>query len=189
MPAMRASCSATIAVFAARCAGGATCCHWHPPHVGNHAQPGTTRSAPALTTDRGSARSQPAWRSTTAADTRSPGAAYGTKTTRRPSWASASKPKVRRSTSRRSGSVNAGLAEEEEHLLGGEEVGREPAQEIALDDAARRDLDVARHELGEAPAEEAGRAPVDRVDRAPHAESRAGLARGREEKDVPDLEL
>src|SRR5204863_6991217 len=150
---------------------------------------GSTRAGPGTRTAAMRARRQPARRSTTSARTRSPGAAYGTNTTCRPWCASASKPKVRRSTSRRSAaSVNPELAQHEEHLLGREQVGDQAPHEIVLDDPARGHVDVARHHLENAGPEEERLAPVDGVDGG--ADPDAGpFPCGREEEIVGDVEL
>jgi len=59
----------------------------------------------------------------------------GTNTTCRPWCASASKPKVRRSTSRtRAPSVNPELAQHEEHLLGRERLAARAPHQVVLDD-------------------------------------------------------
>src|SRR5689334_10425024 len=123
------------------------------------------------------------------AHTRSPGAAYGTNTTS-PSWcASASKPKVSRSTSSvKSASIKAELAEHEQHLLGGVDAARDPAEELLLDDAARRHLHPVRHDVEEPRAEEDGRA-LDGLDRAADAQHRRAVAGARDEHVVRHLHL
>src|SRR2546427_1185213 len=136
------------------------------------------------------ARREPPRRSTTSACTRSAGAAYGTNTTCRPWCASASKPKVRRSTSRTSGSsVNPELAQHEEHLLGREQVGGQAPHQVVLDDPARGHVDVARHHLEDAGPEEDRLAPVDGVDGAADLEAGARVARRREEEKIGDRQL
>src|SRR5262249_25176234 len=103
--------------------------------------------------------------------------------------ASASKPKVSRSTSRTKRSVNPGLAQQEERLLGREEIRGDAPHEVALEHPPRRDRDAARNHLEHPRAEVERLAAIDRVDRARDLEARALVARRQEEELVGDLQL